>query len=158
LTYSPSIFIRPMAQASGFAIEKMFQFRDVMQLTSMIQAEPEVWGDPVKRIRWYNKIAKIKGENWDKMLYDILPTEEELQRKKFLRRHLQKKMQVMGNAAKQAAGKGVPQEQAMEIGKNAGKQYDQMAEVNPEELADAQDDMMREQQAILQAQPKRKRK
>ena len=157
LMYSPAKIIKPQAQAAGFAIEKMFQFKDAMMMFNMLMQDPEVNQDPILRNRLYRKVAKIKGENWEKMLYDILPSEEELKRKKFLRRHLQKKQQVMQTMAQKAMQQKMPQEQMQAMVKEVGSKYDEMAKVSPEELEDAQEQVQKEQAIMMANQPKRKR-
>jgi len=155
--YSPSQIVKPQAQAAGFAIEKIFQFKDAMMMFNMLMQEPEINQDSVKRMRLYRKVAKIKGENWEKMIYDIIPTEEELERKKFLRRHLQKKMQLQQNVAQKAKQNGMMDEQIPALAKEAGERYDKMAGVSPQELEDTQEIMQREMAMMAANQPKKRR-
>ena len=114
-------------QATGFALEKIFAKRDNIQMLSMLIKDPLIMGNPVKRVKLYETVAKEYGSDWDKKLEKIIWVAEVKQMlKQAEEQKKQKKFGVMKKAAQEAIGQGRNQDEAREIARMAGERYDQM--------------------------------
>lgn len=121
---------KAITQSSGFAIEKMFEQRDDMQMSQMLLADPLVQSDPKRRVTTYRIIARDKGSNWDKKIEYILPTVEELQAEEDAAKKAaaDKKQQMIIQAVHGAKDQGASDEEATQVGQQASRTYDNMLE------------------------------
>ena len=118
--------IRVVTNASGFAIEKMFEKKDDMQMAMFLMQDPMVQSDPEKRSKLYYTVAASQGSNWDKKIIGIVPTSEEIRemKAKAEEQRRQKRAQVGAEAAKQAMAGGASPQEAQAAGQSAIKKFE----------------------------------
>jgi hypothetical protein len=125
-SYDNNKAMRVITNASGFAIEKIFAKRDDMAMAGMLTKMPFVAQDPIRLSRLLYTIAKDYGSNWDKKIVGIVPTPEELQieKQKAEQEKQNKKLSAIQQATTQALQSGASEEEAREVGLQAGKKFD----------------------------------
>jgi hypothetical protein len=117
---------RIITNASGFAIEKMFEKRDDMQMGMTLMKEPLVLGDPERRVKIWHTVAKSQGSNWDKKILGIVPTPEEVRNMKeeAEEKKTQKRAEVGKKAAQEALQGDAGEEEARQVAQEAMNKFD----------------------------------
>lgn len=120
--------LKAITQASGFAIEKMFEKRDNMEMAGMLMKDPIVFNDAKRRVTLYRIVAKDYGSNWDKKIETVLPTVQEIRimEQQAKEEADQKKAMVVKKAAQRVLEQGGSPDEAREAGMNAAETYDEM--------------------------------
>lgn len=129
--------MKAITQSSGFAIEKMFEKRDNMQMIDLLMKDPLIAGDPKRRVIGYRILAKDWGSNWDKKIEYLVPTVQELEAQEEQARQMaqQKKTEFLKRAATEALEKGASPEEAKEVAMKALEAQTVMQERKEAELA-----------------------
>lgn len=122
--------MRVVTNSTGFAIEKIFEKRDDMQMGINLLKDPMVMNDEVRRARLWHMVAKSQGSNWDKKIIGIMPTPEEIQQKQAqaAQAKQQKKMEVIQQAAIKVLQAGGDENAAKEAGLQAGEMFNTMSQ------------------------------
>lgn len=120
--------LKAITQSSGFAIEKMFEQRDDMNMFQRLSTEPLFMGDPKRRMIGWRVMAKDVGSNWDKKIELLLPTAEEIakQEAQAQAQKDQKKSDAIKQVVNHVLENGGSPEEARQAGLEAGKNLDQM--------------------------------
>lgn len=118
--------MRVLTNSSGFAIEKIFEKRDDMNMAKMLF--PLVQTDPVKLAKLIQVISKSYGSNWDKKIIGIVDSPEEAQAKveQAKQAEMMKRIQVGQQAATQVLEAGGTPQEAQEVGRQALKNYENL--------------------------------
>lgn len=117
--------LKVITQASGFAIEKIFEKRDNMQWLGILMKEPLIINSDKRRIKLYEIMAKDYGSSWDKKLAQIISSEEVEKMKQ--EEDLQKrKAEIIQRGVKQGLDNGADEESAKQIGLSAGEKFEQI--------------------------------
>lgn len=120
--------LKAITQSSGFAIEKMFEKRDNMEMLGILMKDPIVGGDPKRRVVGYRILAKDWGSNWDKKIEYLVPTLDEIKQQEAQQQQaeIQEKTEFLKKATQEALDKGASPEEAKSIAMNAGKTFEDL--------------------------------
>jgi hypothetical protein len=120
--------LKAITQSSGFAIEKLFEKRDNMEMLNLLMKDPIVGQDPKRRVVGYRILAKDWGSNWDKKIEYIVPTVDELKKEEEQKAQdsITKKQEFLKQAIQEALDKGANPEEAKQIAQRASQQHDSL--------------------------------
>jgi len=126
--------LKTITQASGFALEKMFEKRDNMQMLGMLMKDPEIFGNIRKRMTLYRIVGETFGSDWDKKLERVLPSDDKLkQREEAAKRKMQdKRAEIIRRTSAEVLKKGGTPKQAKEMAMRAANRFEEMASQPPQ--------------------------
>ena len=122
--------LKAITQSSGFAIEKLFEKRDNMEMLDILMKDPIIASDPKRRVTGYRILAKDWGSNWDKKIEYIVPTVAEIARdeQQAARDSIIKKQEFIKRAVQEALDQGATPEEARTIAMRASETQDMLSQ------------------------------